>query len=591
MKTNKRLRPVSLWLEELEPRLAPATSLGTIQSFDTTPTGTLPVGWSQWSSTGTNAFAVSSSPAASPPNSLVVNSPTASGLEARSWVNSAQPANVQVNAAVYFNSPIPAEVLARGTGLDTTTPSYYAVSVTQGLNLKLLRVQNGSTTTLGEVKSANWFANQWATVTLFANGNNLRAQVQRSDTGQYLNGSGQWQSGQAWALNLTDTAITTGGEVGLGRLPSYTGKVNFDDFSYGEVTLDSQPPVVTIKAPAAGSTVTGVTPVQVSATDNAGISRVEFYVDNVLRAVDTTAPYTWNFDTTAVANGSHTLMVKVYDTAQNIGQTSATFTTQNDFSPLPVPTIPQHSTNIRLTDLAYNGGSAQLDPSDLALLQNSVDLVIEDTPAYLSQIEAVAPNTPQLLYTNVSSVYKSLLTDWLSYADAHGYSREEAFYHVTQATPFAGAGGSTQPVNWFWGVYVGGTTLTDRSWQAHNSSVAFGGTGQSVYIGYPDKFREINIQLASGASAGWSGGLEYATAVDASGNPTAWAPLTTLTDTTAGLTKSGQITFDPPADWKAASVGGSAPLFYVRVRTLTPGTAPVAQTILGRDYVGANGRS
>src|SRR6185312_14186080 len=108
----------------------------------------------------------------------------------------------------------------------------------------------------------------------------------------------------------------------------------------------------------------------------------------------------------------------------------------------------------------------QLDPSDVPLLQSSVDLVVLDSPpVYLSQVSSAAPNTPPLIYTNVSSVYLGLLTDWLNYADAHGYSREEAFYHVAQATPFTGAGGSTQPVNWFWGVYVGGTTLTDRSWQ------------------------------------------------------------------------------------------------------------------------------
>src|SRR4051812_15582166 len=190
MKTYKRLRPVRLRLEELEPRLAPA---GGLESFDTTPPGTLPAGWSQWSSTGTGAFAVSSAPALSAPNSLAVNSPTASGLSARAWVNAAQPANVQAGAAVYVNGAIPPQVLARGTGLDTATPSYYAASLTQGLTLRLLRVQNGTTTTIGEVKSAGWFANQWASVTLLANGNNVRAQVRRADTGQYLNASGQWQ--------------------------------------------------------------------------------------------------------------------------------------------------------------------------------------------------------------------------------------------------------------------------------------------------------------------------------------------------------------------------------------------------------------
>jgi hypothetical protein len=79
--------------------------------------------------------------------------------------------------------------------------------------------------------------------------------------------------------------------------------------------------------------------------------------------------------------------------------------------------------------------------------------------------------------------------------------------------------------------------------------------------------------------------------VDANGNPTTWASLPIKADTTAGLTRSGQVTFDPPADWKPASINGSALLYYVRVRTVGGGTAPVAATILGDDYVHANGKT
>ena len=243
----------------------------------------------------------------------------------------------------------------------------------------------------------------------------------------------------------------------------------------------------------------------------------------------------------------------MYDTAQNIGQASATFTTQNDLSALPQPIIPQHSPNIRLTDIVYNGGSGQLDPSDISLLQNSVDLVIDD-PIFLGQVDAISPNTPQLIYTNVSSVYLSLLTDWLNYADAHGYSREEAFYHVTQATPFAGAGGSTQPVNWFWGVYSGGSGPSDRTWQAaqyrRQPSAEWGNRCTSATP--TSSARSTSSWLPGRVPAGracWS-------------TPRPWTlPATqrpgrrcrTLTNTTAGLTQSGQITFDPPANWKAAS--------------------------------------
>ena len=91
-------------------------------------------------------------------------------------------------------------------------------------------------------------------------------------------------------------------------------------------------------------------------------------------------------------------------------------------------------------------------------MQNSVDLVVTDAGSLSQQIAQVAPNTPQLAYINFTSLYGSLLTDWNAWADAHGVSREAAFLHVTHPTAFSGTSPSSQPVNWFWAVYQGGTT-------------------------------------------------------------------------------------------------------------------------------------
>ena len=79
--------------------------------------------------------------------------------------------------------------------------------------------------------------------------------------------------------------------------------------------------------------------------------------------------------------------------------------------------------------------------------------------------------------------------------------------------------------------------------------------------------------------------------MDANGNPTRWSPLAKLGDTTNGLKQDGRVTFDPPKDWKAATVNGSARLFYVRYRTTsgTAATAPTANTVTGRDYANHDG--
>jgi hypothetical protein len=255
----------------------------------------------------------------------------------------------------------------------------------------------------------------------------------------------------------------------------------------------------------------------------------------------------------------------------------------------PLPTIPQHYSYIRIAQLAFDG--TPLDSTTTQLLQNSVDLVVSGLTE-LGPIAAIAPNTPQLIYTNTSSLYLNLLTAWMNYAYSNGVNPEVAFYHVAQPTAFSGNSPSSQPVDWFWGVYQSGSSWTNVTSQAHGSGgggVAFPAPGGSLAVGYPDPFREIDISLTTPAGAGWAYVLEYPTAVDASGNPTAWGTITTTTDTTAGLTQSGQITFDPPSDWVPASVGGSAPLYYMRLVAAGAGTAPVASTILGSDYVGAHG--
>jgi hypothetical protein len=565
---------------------SPPPPVTTVEAFDTTTPGALPTGWTQWNSGG-GAFAVSPARALSAPNGLTVTT-TASGLTAYAWETSSQPANVTVGAAVYLNTLIPAEVFARGTGLGTATPSYYALAITRGLEVDLVRVVNGASTTLARLTSAGWFSDAWVRVTLAVAGTGLKAQVFRPDTAQYLDPNGQWQPTQAWALTATDSTLTGAGVVGVGRPPSYAGTLTFDDFTVTPSGADAQPPTVAIAAPAAGAVLTGVATVQVTATDPGGVAKVEFYVDNVLRATSTAVPYQWSFDTSTAANGAHTLLVKAYDLAGNVAQASQPFTAQNNTA-LPRPVIPQHYPNIRIAELAYAG--TPIGSFEDQLLQTSVDLVIPD-PVYASQIHAVAPATPQLTYTNLSNLYSNLLTSWLNYAAANSLDPEGAFYHVSQATPFSGNSPSSQPVTWFWAVTRVGTTTTDVTGQANGilaGGVKFGAAGESLAVAYPEPFRLINVRLTSAPTGGWSYALEYPSAVDANGNPTAWSPLPTLTDTTNRLTQAGQLTFDPPADWKMATVNGSARMYYVRFRTVTAGTPPVAATILGDDYVHAGG--
>jgi len=87
-------------------------------------------------------------------------------------------------------------------------------------------------------------------------------------------------------------------------------------------TSDTTPPSTSITAPAGGATVSGTTSVTASASDNVGVTKVEFYLDGALKSTDTASPYAWSFDTTTAANGAHTLQSKAYDAAGNAGSSA-----------------------------------------------------------------------------------------------------------------------------------------------------------------------------------------------------------------------------------------------------------------------------
>src|SRR5439155_7019993 len=84
-------------------------------------------------------------------------------------------------------------------------------------------------------------------------------------------------------------------------------------------STDTIPPTVAITAPTAGTTVAGTITVSASATDNVGVAGVQFKLDGATLGVeDTTAPYAVSWNTTAAADGTHTLTAVARDAAGNI---------------------------------------------------------------------------------------------------------------------------------------------------------------------------------------------------------------------------------------------------------------------------------
>jgi len=90
-------------------------------------------------------------------------------------------------------------------------------------------------------------------------------------------------------------------------------------FSVSNVVSDTTPP--TVSASEAGSS--GIVTLSASASDNVGVTNVEFYVDGALKGSKATAPYSITLDSTTLTNGTHSLVAKAFDAANNSASSAA----------------------------------------------------------------------------------------------------------------------------------------------------------------------------------------------------------------------------------------------------------------------------
>ncbi|MGE5639333.1 MAG: Ig-like domain-containing protein [Clostridia bacterium] len=126
--------------------------------------------------------------------------------------------------------------------------------------------------------------------TKFANGTHSMKAVATSSTGSTRS--------DVISVNIQNSGTTTGGG-----------------------TTTNTAPTVTMTAPAAGTTVSGTVTYSANATDDAGVSKVDFFVDNALQISKTAAPYSGTLDTTKLANGAHVIKATAYD-AQGLSSSS-----------------------------------------------------------------------------------------------------------------------------------------------------------------------------------------------------------------------------------------------------------------------------
>jgi hypothetical protein len=110
---------------------------------------------------------------------------------------------------------------------------------------------------------------------------------------------------------------------------------------------DATAPSAFITFPADTATVSGNVSVKVAATDNVGISRVDYYLNNgtgtTLIGSSSSYPYSHSLDTTALVDGSYTIYAEAFDQAGNVGHAPSIVVSVKNASSKPAPdtTVPK----------------------------------------------------------------------------------------------------------------------------------------------------------------------------------------------------------------------------------------------------------
>ncbi|HSW85415.1 MAG TPA: Ig-like domain-containing protein [Candidatus Saccharimonadales bacterium] len=108
---------------------------------------------------------------------------------------------------------------------------------------------------------------------------------------------------------------------------------------------DTTPPTVSITSPTNNATVSGQVPITANASDNVGVSQVTFQVDGTTKSTVTASPYSYTWDSTVVANGTHTINVIATDAAGNNSNSSITVNVNNGDKTPPVVSITNPTNN------------------------------------------------------------------------------------------------------------------------------------------------------------------------------------------------------------------------------------------------------
>jgi len=111
------------------------------------------------------------------------------------------------------------------------------------------------------------------------------------------------------------------------------------------VLQDIFAPVVNVTGPGSYATVTGSVTLSATATDDVGVTRVEFMIDGAIVGTDTVGPYAVSWNSTSVASGTHIVTARAYDASGKSGLSGQVAIVVSNSTPPPSGLVAAYNFN------------------------------------------------------------------------------------------------------------------------------------------------------------------------------------------------------------------------------------------------------
>ncbi len=371
-----------------------------------------------------------------------------------------------------------------------------------------------------------------------------------------------------YSIVLDSTALTNGSHI----LTAVVTDSSSNSATSAPITVTvSNPPTVSVTAPAAGASVSGASvPVSATATAALGttVSNVQFKVDTVnAGAPDTTSPYGISLDSTTLANGAHSLTAVATDSTGNSTTSAAVSITVNNSVTAIAITAPATGASVSGASVSLTATATPGTSLTITSVQFKIDGVNSGAPDTTNPYSITFDSTP---LSNGSHIVTAVATDssgGTTTSTSVNITVNNAVTAVSISSPAAGANisGASVPVT---ATATPGGALTIANIQFKVDGVNKGAAVTTA----PYSINLDTTSLTDGAHS------LTAVATDSAGATTTSAPVAVSVNNTPA---PSLITGFTPTSLRNNFTGGVGFQFKV-------GTSPLTVVSLGRISVPGN---